>query len=53
MEFFQCKDSYNIGLEELDRQHRSFLQMVNTCLDENVRIKPKVHRFCNDSQDSM
>lgn len=31
MEFFKWKASFNIGVEEIDRQHRSFLEYLNTC----------------------
>ena len=33
MEFFKWKESFNIGVEEIDRQHRSFLEYLNTCYE--------------------
>lgn len=33
MAFFQWKDSFNIGNEEIDGQHRSFLEMLNEYYD--------------------
>jgi len=33
MSFFQWKDSFNIGNAEIDRQHRSFLEMLNEYYD--------------------
>ena len=33
MKFFEWKDSFNIGNVELDRQHRSFLEMLNEYYD--------------------
>jgi hemerythrin-like metal-binding protein len=33
MVFFQWKDSFNIGSPEIDRQHRSFLEMLNEYYD--------------------
>jgi hemerythrin-like metal-binding protein len=33
MPFFQWKDSFNIGNAEIDRQHRSFLEMLNEYYD--------------------
>ena len=33
MEFFQWKDSFNIGNVELDQQHRSFLELLNEYYD--------------------
>jgi hemerythrin len=29
MAFFIWKDSFNMGIEEIDRQHRNFLEMLN------------------------
>ena len=29
MQFFIWKDSYDIGIEEIDRQHRDFLELLN------------------------
>jgi hemerythrin len=31
MELFKWKESFNIGIEEVDRQHRSFLELLNDC----------------------
>lgn len=31
MEFFKWKESFNIGMEELDLQHRTFLEYLNEC----------------------
>ena len=31
MEFFKWKDIFNIGIEELDEQHRTFLELLNEC----------------------
>ncbi len=31
MDFFKWKESFNIGVEEIDRQHRSFLEYLNAC----------------------
>ncbi len=31
MEFFKWKDSFSIGINELDRQHQSFLDCLNDC----------------------
>lgn len=36
MKFFQWKDSFNIGNVELDRQHRSFLEMLNEYYDSTT-----------------
>lgn len=33
MAFFQWKDSFNIGNDEIDRQHRAFLEMLNEYYD--------------------
>jgi hemerythrin-like metal-binding protein len=33
MAFFQWKDGFNIGNAEIDRQHRSFLEMLNEYYD--------------------
>lgn len=35
MAFFQWKDSFNIGNEEIDRQHRAFLEMLNEYYDSS------------------
>ncbi len=47
MEFFTWKDSFCIGIEELDRQHRSFLECLNDCHtqvsnDERAGIDPEL-----------
>ena len=31
MDYFVWKDSFNIGIEEIDRQHRTFLEYLNDC----------------------
>lgn len=31
MEFFRWKESFNVGLEEIDLQHRGFLELLNDC----------------------
>lgn len=31
MEFFKWKESFNLGIEELDQQHRTFLEYLNEC----------------------
>jgi hemerythrin len=31
VEFFKWKESFNVGIEEIDRQHRSFLELLNDC----------------------
>jgi hemerythrin-like metal-binding protein len=31
MDFFKWKESFNIGVAEIDRQHRSFLEYLNDC----------------------
>jgi hemerythrin len=31
VEFFKWKDSFCVGIEELDQQHRSFLECLNEC----------------------
>ena len=31
MEFFKWKDGFNIGIEEIDQQHRKFLEYLNEC----------------------
>ncbi len=31
MEFFKWKEVFNIGVEEIDRQHRIFLDLLNDC----------------------
>ena len=31
MSFYTWKDSFNIGIEEIDRQHRTFLEHLNEC----------------------
>jgi hemerythrin len=36
MAFFQWKDSFNIGIAEIDRQHRSFLEILNEYYDSGT-----------------
>ena len=31
MTYFKWKDSFNIGIDEIDQQHRSFLEHLNDC----------------------
>jgi hemerythrin len=31
VQFFKWKESFNVGIEEIDRQHRSFLELLNDC----------------------
>ena len=31
MDFFKWKDSFSIGIEEIDQQHMSFLEYLNEC----------------------
>lgn len=31
MEFFKWKESFNLGIDELDQQHRTFLEYLNEC----------------------
>ncbi len=31
MDFFIWKENFNIGIEEIDQQHRSFLNILNDC----------------------
>ena len=33
MAFFEWKDSFNVGIEEIDRQHRRFFEYLNECND--------------------
>lgn len=33
MAFFKWKDSFNIGIEELDHQHKTFLELLNECYE--------------------
>jgi hemerythrin len=33
MELFKWKDSFNLGIEELDQQHRTFLEYLNECYE--------------------
>ncbi len=34
MEFFKWKDSFSVGINELDRQHQSFLEGLNDCFSK-------------------
>ena len=31
MEFFKWKEIFNVGIEEVDRQHKAFLELLNDC----------------------
>jgi len=33
MEFFTWKESFKVGIDELDRQHRTFLDYLNECYE--------------------
>jgi len=33
MAFFIWKDSFNIGIEEIDQQHREFMELLNECYE--------------------
>lgn len=33
MAFFIWRDSFNIGIEEIDQQHRKFMEMLNECYE--------------------
>ena len=39
MAFFIWKDSFNIGIEEIDRQHRKFLEILNEYYEVVSRSK--------------
>jgi hemerythrin len=36
VEFFKWKDSFKIGIEELDLQHRTFLEYLNECYTDSA-----------------
>ncbi len=42
MDFFIWKDSYNIGVEKLDQQHRHFLELLNACYLKVVNRDQKI-----------
>lgn len=31
--FFQWKDAFSVGIDEIDEQHRSFLELLNRCYE--------------------
>lgn len=31
--FFQWKDAFSVGIDEIDEQHRSFLELLNGCYE--------------------
>jgi hemerythrin-like metal-binding protein len=37
MDFFTWKDSFAIGIEEIDRQHKVFLEYLNECYQQASR----------------
>ena len=37
MDFFTWKDSFAIGIEEIDRQHKVFLEYLNECYQQTAR----------------
>lgn len=37
MDFFTWKDSFAIGIEEIDRQHKVFLEYLNECYEQASR----------------
>jgi hemerythrin len=39
MEFFKWQDSFNIGIEEIDRQHREFMTLLNDYLEVLSHVK--------------
>jgi hemerythrin len=45
MEFFKWKESFNIGVEEIDRQHRSFLENLNACYEHLLEGKQSTPDF--------
>ena len=49
MAFFVWKDSFNIGIEEIDRQHRKFLEMLNEYYEVVSRSKTATldHKLVN------
>jgi hemerythrin len=34
MVFFKWKESFNVGVEEVDRQHKSFVELLNACYEK-------------------
>jgi len=48
MNFFTWKDSFAIGIEEVDQQHKGFLEYLNECYQQTSRdssagIDPQLH----------
>jgi hemerythrin len=47
MDLFKWKNSFNVGIEEIDLQHRSFLELLNNCYlkvscSDRSRIDPEI-----------
>jgi hemerythrin len=45
MAFFKWNDSFNIGVKELDHQHRTFLEYLNECYEIVSHSSPGTHRI--------
>lgn len=48
MNFFTWKDSFDIGIEKIDQQHKAFLEYLNECYEQASRnssagIDPRLH----------
>jgi len=39
MGFFEWKEKFNVGIEEIDNQHRTFLGYLNECYDQVSAVK--------------
>lgn len=47
MDFFKWKESFNVGIEDIDRQHKIFLELLNDCYmkvsaSSHSRIDPEL-----------
>lgn len=54
MAFFVWKDSFSIGIAELDRQHQGFLEMLNECYEQVIRhgVSPEMLNRLKDYADT-
>jgi hemerythrin-like metal-binding protein len=57
MPFFVWKDSFSIGIEELDRQHQGFLEMLNEYYERTIRhgsggVSPEMLRRLKEYADT-
>ena len=53
MNFFTWKESFAIGIEKIDQQHKAFLEYLNECYQQASRnssagIDPHLHEKLND-----